>query len=82
MPTALFAICNDIMTDPCPFSFDTSISKLGVAEMIAFTGFLLEYPISYFPMTMDSTAFFPNEPLDVFTCVLTPSDSDAAQGLG
>jgi len=78
-PTSLLSICQDILTEPRASHFNTSCSRLEIAEMIALAGFLLEYPVSYFPMgsiEIDGTAFFPNVVMDVFTCTISPWDKE------
>lgn len=68
-PTFVRALCESILEDNV--AFNVSISRLSAHNMIALTGFLLEYPIAYYPEE-EQVAFLANVPLDVFECKLSP----------
>lgn len=40
--------------------------------MIAFAGFLLEYPVSYYPVASVQGSFLCGTPLEVYECILIP----------
>ncbi|KAF8579819.1 hypothetical protein K439DRAFT_351937 [Ramaria rubella] len=60
----------------------TAISPLTPAQSIALAGFLLEYPVAYFPSEMDTQGsdaqFLHNVPLHVFECILLPGPGSSS----
>ncbi|KIJ54944.1 hypothetical protein M422DRAFT_64120 [Sphaerobolus stellatus SS14] len=68
LPTSIATACRDIIENSTESLVNVTISRLNVSEMIALAGFLLEYPISYFPCEDDTESFLASVPLDVFTC--------------
>lgn len=55
--------------------FHTCISSLSDHQMIALAGYLLEYPVSYYPVASSEDAVLRDTPLDVYECILIPNSS-------
>ena len=74
-PTEIHTISQTILNDCMEQSptFHTCISSFSSPQMIAFAGYLLEYPASYYPVASSPDAFLCDTPLEVYECILIPS---------